>query len=70
VTTIYGLANTVVRVTGSTSKITFISKDYVDVELRIPAVAKAQDLLGFDAKVDLEEGVARTAEWLNDRNGS
>lgn len=63
VVTIYGLANTVVRVLGSSSEISFVRKDYADVELRVPAVDKARDLLGFEAKVDLEEGIARTAEF-------
>lgn len=63
VTTIYGLANTVVRVLGSKSPIEFVRRDYVDVELRIPAVEKASNLLGFEAKVDLEEGIRRTAEY-------
>jgi UDP-glucose 4-epimerase len=63
VVTIYGLANTVVRVLGSKSEIRFMRKDYADVELRVPHVAKARDLLGFEAKVDLEEGIRRTAEY-------
>jgi UDP-glucose 4-epimerase len=61
--TIYGLANTVVRVLGSSSPIEFIRRDYADVELRIPAVAKARDLLGFEAKVGLEDGIRQTAEF-------
>jgi UDP-glucose 4-epimerase len=63
VTTIYGLATTVVAVLGSSSPITFSRKDYVDVELRIPEVRKARELIGFDAKVDLEEGIRRTADF-------
>jgi UDP-glucose 4-epimerase len=63
VTTIYGLANTVVRVLDSKSTISFTRKEYVDVELRIPSVSKARKLLGFEAKVDLEEGIAKTAEF-------
>jgi UDP-glucose 4-epimerase len=63
VVTIYGLANTVIRVLNSESKITFTYKDYVDVELRIPAVKKAREILGFEAKVDLEEGISKTAEY-------
>ncbi|HOW96278.1 MAG TPA: NAD-dependent epimerase/dehydratase family protein [Kiritimatiellia bacterium] len=63
VTTIYGLANTVIRVLNSKSKIEFVYKDYADVELRIPNVSKARELLGFEAKVDLEEGIALTAEY-------
>ena len=62
VTTIYGLANTVIRVLGSKSKIEFVYKDYADVELRIPNVAKARELIGFEAEVDLDEGIQRTAE--------
>ncbi len=63
VVTIYGLANTIVRVLHSESPIRFSRKDYVDVELRIPAVQKARELLDFEAKVDLEEGIRCTAEY-------
>ena len=63
VVTIYGLANTVLRVTGSRSRLRFTRKDYVDIELRIPHVEKARSVLGFEAKVDLEEGISRTAQW-------
>jgi UDP-glucose 4-epimerase len=63
VITIYGLANTVVRVLGSRSRIAFVPRPYADVELRIPVVEKAKRLLGFAAKVDLEEGIRRTAEY-------
>lgn len=62
VVTIYGLANTIVRVLGSKSQIRFIRKDYADVELRVPNVDKARDLIGFEAQVDLEEGLRRTGE--------
>ena len=63
VVTIYGLANTVIRVLGSRSPVLFTRRDYADVELRIPAVNKARDVLGFEARVDLEEGIERTAEY-------
>jgi UDP-glucose 4-epimerase len=33
------------------------------VELRIPSVQKAKELLGFEAKVDLDEGIRRAAEF-------
>ena len=63
VTTIYGLANTVVRVLHSSSPIHFTRKGYADVELRVPAVSKAQELLQFEAIIDLEEGIRRTADF-------
>jgi nucleoside-diphosphate-sugar epimerase len=61
--TIYGLAETVVRVTGSRSPILFEPKTYADVELRIPSVEKAKQVLGYRPTVDLDEGIRRTAEW-------
>ena len=63
ITTVYGLANTAIRVLGSQSKIVFVRKDYADIELRVPAVDKARDLIGFEARIDLEEGIRRTAEF-------
>jgi UDP-glucose 4-epimerase len=63
VVTIYGLANTVVRILGSSSDIVFTKQDYVDVELRVPSVSKAREVLGFEAEVDLDEGIRRTAEY-------
>jgi UDP-glucose 4-epimerase len=64
IVTIYGLANTIVRILDSRSPIVFARKDYADVELRIPSVRKAKELLGFEAKVDLDEGIRRTADYL------
>jgi UDP-glucose 4-epimerase len=66
VVTIYGLANTIVRVLNSQSEIRFTSKEYVDVELRVPQVSKAKQLLGFEARVGLEEGLQLTADYYRD----
>jgi UDP-glucose 4-epimerase len=63
VQTIYGLANTVIRVLNSKSPIVFAPSPSADIELRIPCVTKAREILGFEAKVDLEEGIRRTAEF-------
>jgi UDP-glucose 4-epimerase len=35
-----------------------------DIELRIPKTGKARDLIGFESKVDLEEGLRKTIEWI------
>lgn len=66
VTTIYGLAEAVCRILGSSSKIKFAPPLSADIELRIPETQKSFDILGFKAKVDLEEGVLRTAEWYKE----
>jgi UDP-glucose 4-epimerase len=63
VTTIYGLANTVIRVLGSKSSIRWVWKDYTDIELRVPSANKAQERLGFEAKIDLDEGIRRTGDY-------
>jgi UDP-glucose 4-epimerase len=64
VTTIFGLAEAICRVTNSKSKIVFREALSADIELRIPQVDKARNLIDFEAKVDLEEGILRTAEWI------
>jgi UDP-glucose 4-epimerase len=64
VVTTYGLVQTVCRVLGSTSKIKFKPALSAEIELRIPSVEKAEEILGFKAQVDLEEGILRTAEWI------
>jgi nucleoside-diphosphate-sugar epimerase len=61
--TIYNLAREIVRLSSSSSPITFVHWPEADVELRIPNIAKARELLGFSAKVDLEEGLLRTIQW-------
>lgn len=64
VITILGLAQTVCRVLNSQSKIVFEPPLSADIAIRIPSVRKAQEVLGFKAQVDLEEGILRTAEWI------
>ena len=64
VITILGLAQTVCRVLKSDSKIVFEPPLSADIAIRIPSVEKTKELLGFKAKVDLEEGVLKTAEWM------
>jgi UDP-glucose 4-epimerase len=64
ITTIYGLAEAVLRVTGSRSRIVFRPALSADIELRIPNVDKAREMIGFSARVDLEEGLLRTTEWI------
>lgn len=67
VITIYGLAQTVCRILNSKSRILFKDPLSADIELRIPETKKALELLGFRAKVDLEDGIIRTAQWFENR---
>jgi nucleoside-diphosphate-sugar epimerase len=63
VVTIYNLAQSIVRLSGSRSEIKFVPWNNADVELRIPNIDKARELLGYEPRVDLEEGLARTIDW-------
>ena len=62
--TTLGLAQAVCRVLKSDSKIIFKDALSADIEMRIPSVEKTREILGFNAKVDLDEGIARTAEYF------
>lgn len=65
VTTIYGLAETVCRVLSSRSNIIFKDPLSADIDLRIPEVKKAKQLIDFEAKVSLRDGIIKTAEWYS-----
>jgi UDP-glucose 4-epimerase len=65
--TIYDLAQRVKRLTGCPGEIVHKPLHYTDVEIRIPNVSKAREQLGFEAQVDLDEGLARTIAWYRAR---
>ena len=66
VLTTYGLAQTVCRVLNSNSAIVHKPPLSADIELRIPSVEKAYQILGFHAKVLIDEGIVKTAEWIKE----
>lgn len=65
VITILGLAQTVCRVLGSDSDIVFVDPLSADIAIRIPSADKSEEILAFKAKVDLEEGIKETAQWID-----
>jgi UDP-glucose 4-epimerase len=67
--TIYDLAQRIKRLTGCPGELVFQPLHYTDVELRIPNVDKARTLLGFEAKVELDEGLERTIAWYREKLG-
>ena len=62
--TTLGLAQAVCRVLKSDSKILFKDALSADIQMRIPSVSKTKEILGFESKVDLDEGIALTAEYF------
>ncbi len=67
--TIFNLAELIVRLTGSSSKLSFIDWPNTDVEVRVPNAAKSKERLGFVAKTNLEEGLRRTIAWYREDMG-
>ena len=62
--TILDFAKTVIRVSGSKSKIVFCEMRPDDPRRRRPDISKGGALLGWEPKVGLEEGLQKTIEWF------
>ena len=67
VLTVYQLANEIVRLARSSSSIRFVPWQSTEVELRIPNIDKAREILGYEPSVDLEPGLLRTIEWYRQK---
>ncbi len=65
--TIYHLAREVIRVAQSRSGLVFKEMTSPDVEVRIPDIHKAREILGFEPLVELEDGLKRTIDWYRQK---
>jgi UDP-glucose 4-epimerase len=65
--TIFDLARRIKTLSGCPGEIVFRPITYLDVELRIPNVDKARQILGFEANVELDEGLERTIAWYREK---
>jgi len=61
------LAEKVIRICGSQSKVVFKPSPFTDIPVRIPDIGLARSVLGFEPKVGLDEGLKRTIEWVRAR---
>jgi dTDP-glucose 4,6-dehydratase len=57
--TVLELAETVIRLTGSTSEIVFEALPVDDPQIRQPDITRAKQLLGWEPEVQLDEGLQR-----------
>jgi dTDP-glucose 4,6-dehydratase len=62
--TITEIAETIIRMTGSTSKIVYRPLPTDDPKQRRPDITRARTLLGWEPKVQLEEGLIKTIEYF------
>jgi nucleoside-diphosphate-sugar epimerase len=65
--TIFDLAQRIKRISGAEGDIVFQPLHYADVELRIPNVKKAREVLGWEPKIELDEGLEKTIAWYRQR---
>ena len=64
--TVLSVAEEILRLTGSASKIIFRPLPADDPARRQPDVARAKTLLGWEPAVSFEEGISRTIEWFRE----
>jgi dTDP-glucose 4,6-dehydratase len=65
--TILQFAEKVRELTGSRSKIAFRDLPEDDPKVRQPDITKARTILGWEPKIDLEDGLKRTLAYFRDR---
>ena len=68
--TIKEFAETIVELTGSRSKITYHPLPQDDPKQRRPDIGKAKAVLGWEPKVKLADGLARTLEYFRGKVGA
>lgn len=61
--TILNLAKMIIAESNSRSQIKLVPHLGVDIDLRVPSIKKAEELLGFSPKVELKEGIQRSIKW-------
>lgn len=62
--TIEEIARTIIRMTGSSSRIVYRPLPEDDPKIRQPDITRAKTLLGWEPKVGLEEGLTKTLEYF------
>jgi dTDP-glucose 4,6-dehydratase len=67
--TIKQIAETIIRMTGSKSQIVYRPLPTDDPKQRRPDITRARTLLGWEPKVQLEEGLVKTIEYFRTKVG-
>jgi dTDP-glucose 4,6-dehydratase len=68
--TVRELADLVLELTGSASKVVLKALPTDDPKVRCPDITRAREKLGWSPKVPLREGLKRTIEWFRGREGA
>jgi dTDP-glucose 4,6-dehydratase len=65
--TVLEFAKKIIELTGSSSRIVFNPLPQDDPQVRQPDIAKARELLGWEPRVALEEGLKKTIQYFRER---
>jgi nucleoside-diphosphate-sugar epimerase len=68
--TVLAFAETIAAQIGSDAGVVFCPLPVNDPSRRCPDIGKARSVLGWEPRVDLPTGIARTAAWFRDRLGA
>ena len=68
--TLLDLAKRIIRLTGSSSSVVFSPLPQDDPKQRRPDITRARRVLGWEARVELDEGLRRTIEWFRGAFGT
>jgi dTDP-glucose 4,6-dehydratase len=66
---LHALVSEIVGVDPNRPEVTFAPEDVHNVVSKRPSIEKARSLLGHDPKVQLEDGLKRTVEWMREVYG-
>ena len=65
--TLLDLAKRIIRLTGSASEIVFMPLPTDDPRVRQPDIGRARALLGWEPRVDTDEGLRLTVDWFREK---
>ena len=65
--TIRQFAEEIIRITGTTAKIEFHPLPVDDPKVRQPDIARAKSVLGWEPRVDFDEGIRKTIDYFRTR---
>jgi dTDP-glucose 4,6-dehydratase len=68
--TLLELAKRILRLTGSRSEIVFRALPIDDPKVRQPDITRARTLLGWEPRIDVDEGMRLTIDWFRGKLGS
>jgi dTDP-glucose 4,6-dehydratase len=68
--TLTELAREILRISASKSRIVYRPLPVDDPKVRQPDITRARTLLGWEPRVDLDEGLALTLKWFRAKLGT